>query len=68
MTYWTTIDFGNVTYVEDFDSALADGDVVAVSATRIADGKTVEDVRESRLVVARSTIYVPEISALETLS
>jgi Methyltransferase domain len=59
MSYWTTIDFGNVTYVEDFDAALLEGDVIAVSTKRINDGKASEGVRESRLVVARSTIYVP---------
>jgi SAM-dependent methyltransferase len=68
MTYWTTIDFGSVTYVDDFDTALSEGGVVAVSATRIEDGKVVEGVRESRLVVARSVIYVPDLSAPETLS
>lgn len=59
LAYWTTIDFGNVTYVEDFDAALHEGGVVSVRSSRIHDGKAVEGTRESRLVVARSTIYVP---------
>lgn len=60
MSYWTTIDFGNVTYVEDFDAALMRGGVVAVRSVVIQDGKKVEGTRESRLVVARSSIYVDE--------
>lgn len=60
MSYWTTIDFGNVTYVEDFDAALLSGDAIAVRSTVINDGKAVEGKRESRLVVARSTIYVEQ--------
>lgn len=66
MSYWTTIDFGQVTYVEDFDAALFEGDCISVRSSRIADGKATEGVRESRLVVARSTLYVP--AAHETLS
>lgn len=60
MTYWTTIDFGNVTYVEDFDAALHQGDSIAVRSVQIEDGKAVEGKRESRLVIARSTLYVPQ--------
>lgn len=60
LSHWTTIDFGNVTYVEDFDSALNQGGVIAVSTKRIEDGKSVEGVRESRLVKARSILYVPQ--------
>jgi len=54
MTYWTTIDFGNVTYVEEFDAALRKGGTVCIQSEPIQDGKTRVGVRESRLVVARS--------------
>lgn len=60
LAYWTTVDFGDVTYVDDFDAALNQGGVIAVRTKRIEDGKTVEDVRESRLVIARSILYVPQ--------
>lgn len=62
LSYWTTIDFGNVTYVADFDAALNEGGAISVRSTRINDGKVVEGTRESRLVVARSALYVPEVS------
>lgn len=60
MSYWTTIDFGQVTYIEDFDAALFEGDCISVRSVRIHDGKATDGVRESRLVVARSTLYVTE--------
>jgi SAM-dependent methyltransferase len=58
MTYLTTIDFGNVTYVEDFDEALHQGGAIAVGSKKIEDGMDVENARESRIVVARSELYV----------
>lgn len=58
LAYVTSIDFGRVTYGEDFDAALAEGNAIAVMTRRIDDGKAVEGVRESRLVIARSTMYV----------
>jgi ubiquinone/menaquinone biosynthesis C-methylase UbiE len=58
LAYLTSIDFGQVTYVEDFDEALHQGGAIAVRTLRIEDGMAVEGTRESRLVVARSDIYV----------
>jgi Methyltransferase domain len=66
LAYLTTIDFGTVTYVEDFDEALREGGAIAVSTKKIEDGMSVEGTRESRLVVARSDIYV--VSAAEVVS
>jgi SAM-dependent methyltransferase len=65
MTYLTTIDFGNVTYVEDFDEALHQGGAIAVGSKKIEDGMDVENARESRIVVARSDLYVqPGVEAV----
>jgi SAM-dependent methyltransferase len=66
MAYLTTIDFGTVTYVEDFDEALHEGGAIAVSTKKIEDGMSVEGARESRLVIARSDIYV--VPAVEVAS
>eukprot|EP01134_Creolimax_fragrantissima_P006076 CFRG6076T1 len=51
-SYWTTIDFGQVTYVQDFEKALSEGGCVTVSSMQINDGKAKKGVRESRLVTA----------------
>lgn len=55
LTYITSIDFGRVTYVEDFEKVLQEAGVVVMSSTRIEDGKASRR-RESRLVVARSRL------------
>jgi SAM-dependent methyltransferase len=55
LTYFTSIDFGSVTYVEEFEKVLQEAGVVVVSSTRIEDGKASRG-RESRLVVARSSL------------
>jgi hypothetical protein len=52
LTYLTSIDFGRVTYVEEFEKVLQDAGVEVVSTTRIDDGKASRR-RESRLVVAK---------------
>jgi ubiquinone/menaquinone biosynthesis C-methylase UbiE len=56
LKYWTTIDFGNVTYVDDFEGSLSKGGANVASSKRIEDGKAVEGKRETRLVVARAII------------
>ncbi|KNC77832.1 hypothetical protein SARC_09717 [Sphaeroforma arctica JP610] len=53
LSYWTTIDFGEVTYVNVFEDVLNGGDVETVKVVQIDDGKAVVGVRESRLVVAK---------------
>lgn len=55
LTYITSIDFGRVTYVGDFEKVLQEAGVEVMSSTRIEDGKASRG-RESRLVVARSRL------------
>lgn len=56
----TSIDFGSVTYDADFDDAVFEGGLVVEHSAVLDDGKRVDGVRESRLVIARSRIYVPD--------
>jgi len=53
LSYWTSIDFGSVTYEEQFDELLESCGVVIVQKTSIDDGKKVAGVRRSVLVEAR---------------
>ncbi|KAI0558856.1 S-adenosyl-L-methionine-dependent methyltransferase [Gracilaria domingensis] len=53
----TTIDFGHVTYQQDFEDALAAADLSVESDQLIEDGRARPNVRESRLVCARSKMY-----------
>lgn len=55
----TTIDFGNVSYEGDFDDTLHEAGVVIHETVVLDDGKKVDGVRESRLISARSRLYVP---------
>lgn len=54
----TSIDFGNVSYEGDFEDALHEAGMIAEHTEVIDDGNRVEGTRESRLVVARSKLYV----------
>lgn len=62
----TSIDFGQVTYEEDFEEILHQGGVVIEKSEVIEDGNRVEGVRESRLIVARSSLYVPAVTETAT--
>lgn len=55
----TSIDFGQVSYEGDFEDALHEAQLVIETNTVIDDGNQVEGVRESRLICARSSLYVP---------
>lgn len=54
----TSIDFGRVSYEGDFEDAVHEAKLVIETSTVIDDGNKVEGVRESRLVCARSSLYV----------
>lgn len=56
----TSIEFGNVTYEDDFEEQLHVGGVVVEHSELIDDGHINEGVREARLIVARSHLYVEE--------
>ncbi|CAN8071324.1 unnamed protein product [Agarophyton chilense] len=58
----TTIDFGNVTYQEDFEDSLAAADMAVESDELIEDGKARDNIRESRLICARSKMYANPVS------
>lgn len=55
----TAIDFGNVTYQDDFEDTLHNAGVVIVAVEAIYDSIRAEGTRETRLIEARSKLYVP---------
>lgn len=53
LAYLTSIDFGKVTYAEDFEKVLQEAGIAIISSKRLDDGNASRG-RESRLVVAQS--------------
>jgi len=53
LSYWTSIDFGSVTYEEEFDEVLESCGVLVVQKNSINDGKEVAGVRRSVMVEAK---------------
>ncbi|KAJ8902012.1 hypothetical protein NDN08_004213 [Rhodosorus marinus] len=53
LSYWTSIDFGSVTYEEEFDEVLESCGVFIAQKTSINDGKKVAGVRRSVMVEGR---------------
>ncbi|PXF41136.1 Carboxy-S-adenosyl-L-methionine synthase [Gracilariopsis chorda] len=62
----TTIDFGQVSYQQDFEDAIAAAGVAVESSEVIDDGKTKPNVRESRLICCRSKLYVESVAETAT--
>lgn len=58
LTSITSVSFGPVLYLDDFEEWLYSAGLVIVDIERLEDGAEVANVRESRLVEARSNLYV----------